>query len=108
MKTSNPMRLALLLVLLITAALAGCSSDDQTSQATDNQNTTEIADKLTADQQALVKQAAAMADAINDAPESLAKILADNHMTTKQFQTMIYRISADPVLSRAYKVERNL
>ncbi|MDX2474908.1 MAG: hypothetical protein QNL91_14535 [Candidatus Krumholzibacteria bacterium] len=105
--TSNPTRLALLLlVLLISASLTGCGGDDQTSQSAGDQNTTETEPKLTADQEALVKQAAAMADAISDVPESLTKILADNQMTNKQFKAMIYRISADPVLSRAYKLAR--
>ena len=105
--SSNPTRLALLLlVLLISAALTGCGGDDQTSQTAGDQNITETVIKLTADQEAMVKQAAAMADAISAAPESLAKVLADNQMTNKQFEAMIYRISADPELSRAYKLAR--
>ena len=107
--TANATRLmVLLLVLLISASLTGCGSDDQASQTTDDQNTTEATSQLTSDQEALVKQAAAIADAISAAPENMARILADNQMTTKDFQAMIYRISADPVLSRAYKMERKL
>jgi len=100
-------RIAMVTLLLVTvAAGTGCSDGDQTDQANESQDVATETVTLTAAQQALVQQAATIANAIAVAPETMAKVLADNHLSADEYQAMIYKISADPVLAQAYEDAR--
>ena len=50
----------------------------------------------------LVKKAAAIADAIEAAPQTAIKVLAENKISAEEFEALIYKISADENLSAAY------
>jgi hypothetical protein len=54
-----------------------------------------------------VQQAVAVANAIEESPEDMEIVLADNNLTADEYVSMIYRISADPVLAKAYADARD-
>ena len=103
----RPGNLAFTMLILMTAVIfVGCSGGDESGQANENTETTVEAASLTSAQEALVQQAATMADAIAAAPESLDSVLAENQMSSREYQAMIYKISADPVMAKAYQDAR--
>jgi len=51
----------------------------------------------------IVQRAAEIARAIEADPDSAEQILQDQGLTAEQFEEMIYEISADPELSKAYE-----
>jgi len=103
----NSGRIAMVTLILLTIAIGtGCSGGDQTDQANESQDVATETATLTAVQQALVQQAAMIANAIAAAPDTRTKILADNHLSADEYQAMIYKISADPVLAQAYEDAR--
>jgi hypothetical protein len=54
----------------------------------------------------MIHKAATVANAVEKAPGTLAQVLADNGLTTQEYRSLIYRISADPALTRAYEEAR--
>jgi len=51
----------------------------------------------------IVERAAEIAKAIDADPDSAERILQDHGLTVEQFEDMMYEISADPELSKAYE-----
>jgi uncharacterized protein YcfL len=95
----------LLLAVLTLLVVVGCGGQDQAEQTSDQADAA-ADDVLTSAQVALVEKAVLVANAIEKAPAAVAQVMADNDLTVEEYQTLIYRISADPVLSRAYEDAR--
>jgi hypothetical protein len=108
---------SVLLALLATVVLAGCGGGDAEGPALDKNSAAgpatsrpeaiDATNGLTPDTQALVQQAVAVANAIEESPEDMEIVLADNNLTADEYVSMIYRISADPVLAKAYADARD-
>ena len=98
--------LALPLILLATLALGNCSGGKTDQEAVTNESAAVGSAALTPDQEALVLKAAAIAVAIAAAPDNASTVLSDNNLTADEYEALIYRISADPVLARAYEAAR--
>ncbi len=94
------------LFLLAALGLAGCGGGDVETQTAESGEAAVEAVALTPEQDALVQKAAAVANAVADAPETADQVLADNGLTADEFRTLVYRISADPVMARAYEEAR--
>jgi len=88
------------LILVTIAICAGCSGGDKAENQAAETTT------LTAEQSKMINQAATIANAIALAPQTMAKVLADHKLTADEYKTLIYKISADPELSKAYKDAR--
>ncbi len=99
-------RLAILLILLMATSLAGCGDGEREEQVDETQSVVVDTVKLTPEQKALVHQAVTLANAIEKAPETMYKILEDYGLTADEYQSMVYRIAADPVLTSAYEEMR--
>lgn len=94
-------------VLLLALALVGCGGgQSQDKPAASKESVTEQATSLTPEQNAVIQKVAAVANAIEAAPATTSQVLKDANMTEEEFQAEIYRISEDPVLSRAYEEAR--
>ena len=93
---------------MLVAALvcSGCGSRDRQEQPARSQDVAVEAPALTAEQDALVQKAVTVANAVERAPETLAKVLADAGLTEDEYKSLVYRISADPVLAAAYEKAR--
>ncbi len=94
------------LILLAMLSLAACGGGTKEQQATGNQDSTTEAVALSSEQEALVNKAASIANAIEETPENMAKVLADHSMTVDEYQSLIFRIAGDPALTRAYEEAR--
>ena len=96
---------------LLIAGAVGCGGQEKQEAPAATQTGTQAAavsafDRLDAAQAALVRKAAAIADAIEAAPATAAQVLAASGMTPSEFEDLIYRISADEQLSAAYAEAR--
>ena len=93
--------------LVILAGLgAGCNDEAKTedSASTKTEATLELVGMAAlGDAEAdLVRKAAAIAKAIEAAPLTAAAVLAENKMSAEDFESLIYKISADEKLAAAY------
>ena len=108
-RTSKWICLALCGICVI-AVLGACSNDKEESEdsaSAEAAATVEAGLASLSDAEAeLVRKAAAIADAIEAAPQAAAKILMDNQMTAEEYEALIYRISADEKLAAAYEEAR--
>ena len=98
--------LAVPIILFAMLTLFGCGSGDTEQQAVEDKEAVAEATSLTSEQLALVNKAAVVAIAITKAPETMSKVLAENNLTADEYQSLIYKISSDPVLTRAYEEAR--
>ena len=88
------MRRAYLSLLVATLVLGlGCAGSEPVPQP-ESSETSQLDDR--------VVLAAEIAKAVEAAPEAAEEILASHDLTLEQFEQMIYDISADPELTRAY------
>ena len=86
--------LPLLFLLLL---LAGCAAGTQQGGA---------GAEATADETPeVVRQAVAITQEIEADPDAADQILARHGLTVEQFEEMMYEISSDPALSRAYNAQ---
>ena len=92
--------------MILVVTLAGCGGEQDEKQIKSVEKTTAAATALSAEQQKMVTKAVTVANAIAIAPETMTAVLATNHITAEEYKSLIYKISADPVLSRAYEAAR--
>ena len=108
-KTSNRLGAAsfVFVACLLLLGVVGCGNQEQqeTAAATDTEAVSVLGTLGAADAD-LVKKAAAIALVIETNPTTAAQVLAANGMTAKDFEDLIYRISADEKLSAAYEEAR--
>ena len=93
-------------VVILGGLVAGCNDqakteDSASTEAAAGQVVTGMAALPDAEAD-LVRQAAAIANAIEAAPQTAAQVLLDNQMTAEEFEALIYRISVDEKLAAAY------
>jgi len=88
-------RAGLLLLIGCCLIVAGCAAPEpeQAAQST-------VAADATND---VVQRAVEIARAIEADPDAAERILEDHGLTVEQFEQMMYDISADPDLSKAYE-----
>ena len=103
---SHRRRHSALMILLTVVLLAGCGGGEQQEQAVEAQEAPAQTTTLTQAQEALIEQAATVANAIEKAPTEFVKILAGHGLTAEKYKEIVYQISADPVLARAYEDAR--
>ena len=94
---------AVVMILIATLIMVGCGGEKTDQQAAGTQEAALEVPSLTPEQQALVDSAAAVALAITKAPETVSKVLAENDLTVDKYQSLIYKISADPSLAMAFE-----
>ena len=84
-----------ILLLLLAVGIAGCESPPrQAAEAP--------AEEASAAPPDLVQQAVAIAREIEAEPDAVEEILERHGLDAERFEEMIYEISGDPELSRAY------
>ena len=99
---------AFICVVLAAALVAGCSQQAAEQQAVEEtaETVSEETVQLTAAQQELVDKAVAIAQALEEAPEAMAGVLASHSMSEEDFNELFYEIAGDPVLTDAYEAAR--
>lgn len=102
----RPRRCAVSLALLLTLILVGCGGGNSNDQASANREAVAGDATLTPDQEAAIQKIAAVANAIEADPGTMDQALKDANLTAEEFQSEIYRISADPALTRAFEAAR--
>ena len=85
---------ALVVLSLLLLLLAGCAAGTQQSGA----DTAATADETPE----IVRQAVAITQEIEADPDAVEQILERHGLSVEQFEEMMYEISSDPALSRAY------
>lgn len=88
-------RAGLLLLIVCGLVVAGCGAPAPEPPAEETAAAVATGD--------IVQRAVEIAKAIEADPDSAAQILEDHGLTVEQFEDMMYEISADPVLSKAYE-----
>ena len=105
-KLIRPVLFGFCAVVILGGLGAGCNDeakteDSATVEASANLAVTGMAALEDAEAE-LVRKAAAIADAIEAAPQTAAKVLMDSQMTAEEFEALIYKISVDENLAAAY------
>ena len=89
------MKRAYLSLLVATLVLGlGCAGSETAPQP-ESSETSQVDER--------VELAAEIAKAVEAAPDAAEEILASHDLTLEQFEQMIYDISADPELTKAYE-----
>ena len=88
-------RAGLLLLIVCCWIVAGCAAPEPEQPAQEI-----VAADAAGD---IVQRAVEIAKAIEADPDAAGQVLEDHGLTVEQFEQMMYDISADPELSRAYE-----
>lgn len=104
--TEPARRVALLVILFVTMIHTGCGNGESEKQTAEAQEPAVEILTITPEQEAMVLKAAAVANAIEKAPETMIKVLADNNLSADEYKSLMYRISADPEMSRLFEKSR--
>ncbi len=101
-------------VLLLGILFTGCgdSQDTAADQAEAVKEATEeipaeVVAKLTAAEEALVNQVAAIASALEKAPAAAETVLEKFGMTAEEYEAAVYKIASNPALSAAFEKVKN-
>jgi hypothetical protein len=101
-------------ILLLGVMIAGCgdyedTASDQAEPAIEAAKeaapevSTEVATTLTAAEEALVTKIAAVAVALEKAPDAAGAILEKYGLTAEEYEAEVYKIASNPALSAAFE-----